>query len=617
MFKIIKKGSNNFWHVFNNGAKNVSISDFEVVLDDVLNTFVIVLRNGANIPQIALSVLDIIVIDETGSSVEETFLTASQLRARLVVLGYTAYLGAGNADSITGLISEGTNVTITGTGTLADPYVISSSGGSGTTPTLQEVLIEGNEYISSDLLNKVVFDEGGLFYYIRQTTSDSWSKTSEYTQGGLGFNLHDEFGTGVKVEFNPFAGFRIFNDTNIIEITPTSATKNGVEFATIDDIPTTATLQEVTTEGNITKEGIVLTDNTESGFTKIYNEIATSLSILWNNGFKQHFLNDYATADRYVNWQDKDYDGVADIADIPTTATDLDALSRNGSNANSDVDLGTTYAIKAGGVTIQNNGTDKSMKLLATNMTNERTSEWQDKDYTGIADITDIPDVSNLVVKNTAITGATKTKITYDSKGLVTSGADATTDDIADSTNKRYQTDNQNSFNDATSSIQTQLNSKQPALSFTPFKFIQTSQTAHTGTTAETIVATSTINGGTFNSSDVMKAIFKCTKGVTTSTVTIRLKINTTNSLSGATQIAILSVTTALQFAKLKRDYDLFGGTLYGFNFTSSVSSDDITSGTIGQSISYNTANTLYFFWTVQLGTSGDSVIPNLANLTN
>ena len=54
----------------------------------------------------------------------------------------------------------------------------------------------------------------------------------------------------------------------------------------------------------------------------------------------------------------------------------------------------------------------------------------------------------------------TKTKITFDSKGLVTSGDDATTADIADSSNKRYQTDNQQSFNDATSSIQTQLNSK-------------------------------------------------------------------------------------------------------------------------------------------------------------
>ena len=45
------------------------------------------------------------------------------------------------------------------------------------------------------------------------------------------------------------------------------------------------------------------------------------------------------------------------------------------------------------------------------------------------------------VDENAAITGATKTKITYDAKGLVTAGADATTADIADSTNRRYVTD--------------------------------------------------------------------------------------------------------------------------------------------------------------------------------
>jgi hypothetical protein len=45
------------------------------------------------------------------------------------------------------------------------------------------------------------------------------------------------------------------------------------------------------------------------------------------------------------------------------------------------------------------------------------------------------------VTANGAITGATKTKITYDTKGLVTAGADATTADIADSSNKRYVTD--------------------------------------------------------------------------------------------------------------------------------------------------------------------------------
>jgi len=47
------------------------------------------------------------------------------------------------------------------------------------------------------------------------------------------------------------------------------------------------------------------------------------------------------------------------------------------------------------------------------------------------------------VAGNTAITGATKTKITYDSKGLVTAGADATTADIAPSSNKNYVTDSE------------------------------------------------------------------------------------------------------------------------------------------------------------------------------
>ena len=59
------------------------------------------------------------------------------------------------------------------------------------------------------------------------------------------------------------------------------------------------------------------------------------------------------------------------------------------------------------------------------------------------------------VTSNAAITGATKTKITYDSKGLVTAGADATTADIADSTDKRYITDAQQTVVNNTSGTNT------------------------------------------------------------------------------------------------------------------------------------------------------------------
>jgi len=78
------------------------------------------------------------------------------------------------------------------------------------------------------------------------------------------------------------------------------------------------------------------------------------------------------------------------------------------------------------------------------------------------------------VASNTAIVAATKTKVTYDAKGLVTAGADATTADIADSLNKRYVTDAQatvisntsgtnsgdNAVNSLYSGLQTQVDAK-------------------------------------------------------------------------------------------------------------------------------------------------------------
>jgi uncharacterized protein DUF5907 len=63
--------------------------------------------------------------------------------------------------------------------------------------------------------------------------------------------------------------------------------------------------------------------------------------------------------------------------------------------------------------------------------------------------------IDTKVTSNSAITGTTKTKITYDTKGLVTAGADATTADIADSTNKRYVTDAQQTIITNTSGTNT------------------------------------------------------------------------------------------------------------------------------------------------------------------
>lgn len=522
MFKIIKKGSNNFWHIYNNGAKNVSISDFEVVLDDVLNTFVIVLRNGANIPQIALSVLDIIVIDETASSVEETFLTASQLRARLVVLGYTAYLGADTADAITGLVEAGTNVTITGTGTLADPYVISSSGGSGTTPKLQEVTDAGNEIINTAGNAKIVLDKenNGMFLY--ELVSGIWEFRGQYNNQGFSVGGFDG---NASFDVNCFTGLlTISNGSDIVQFSTTSATKNGVEFATEDF-----------------------------------------------------------------------------------------ALKRDGSNANSDVDVASvgysvaTKYLKVGSPTTQ-------MEVRSENLSTNRTAQFQDKDYNGIADITDIPTALSELSEDTTHRLVTDTeKSTWNGKQ---NALGYTAEDTANKSSS-YTASSTTTYPN-TKALVDGLATKQAVLSYTPYKFIQTSQTAHTGTLSETIVATATINGSTFNTSDVMKVLYGLNKGATTSGATLRLKINTSNTLTGATTIATFNVTGTASDTILKRNFMLNGGNLYGLNFTSTAFvNDEANNATTYGSTAYNTANTLYLFFTIQLTASADSVTPNLFNIIN
>lgn len=149
------------------------------------------------------------------------------------------------------------------------------------------------------------------------------------------------------------------------------------------------------------------------------------------------------------------YTGLS-VNGTPFDSTGDVTISTGGAN------LGYT-ASPTNGIVTSDSGTDATIPLAdGTNAGLESPAQ-----FTKLAGIAIGANVG--VVPNSAITGATKTKITYDSKGLVTVGSDATTADISDSTNKRYQTDAQQTNNDATSSIQTQINGKQPQLSGTGF----------------------------------------------------------------------------------------------------------------------------------------------------
>jgi len=158
---------------------------------------------------------------------------------------------------------------------------------------------------------------------------------------------------------------------------------------------------------------------------------------------------------------------------------------------------------------------------------------------------------------------------------------------------------------------------KQSILSYTPYKNIQTSQTVLTGTTAETVIFTALIPAGTFNSTDIIKVLFGANKTTGIGTYVLRLRINTTNTISGAPTIAYYSGSTTAQVNILMRNFNLNGGNLYGFPFLTTSMSDIVAQGASLSSTTLNPANQFYIFATINLNNSGDSIIGNMLSITN
>jgi len=158
---------------------------------------------------------------------------------------------------------------------------------------------------------------------------------------------------------------------------------------------------------------------------------------------------------------------------------------------------------------------------------------------------------------------------------------------------------------------------KQNALSYTPYRNVQTSQTSITGTTAETIVFTATIPAGTFNSADVLKILFGANKLNSLSTYSLRLRVNTTNTISGSTTIATYTGSATPQVNIITRNFNLNGGNLYGFMFTTSALTDIAAAAGALNSTTLNPANQFFIFATVQLNSINDSIIGNMFTIHN
>ena len=111
--------------------------------------------------------------------------------------------------------------------------------------------------------------------------------------------------------------------------------------------------------------------------------------------------------------------------------------------ANKTITISTSNGLTGGGDLSMNRVISHGATGLATSITNTNGNVIQSLTLDAFSGghITAASSVNldnRYILKNTAITGATKTKITYDSNGLVTAGADATTTDINEGTNQYF-----------------------------------------------------------------------------------------------------------------------------------------------------------------------------------
>lgn len=138
-----------------------------------------------------------------------------------------------------------------------------------------------------------------------------------------------------------------------------------------------------------------------------------------------------------------------------------------------------------------------------------------------------------------------------------------------------------------------------------------------TGTTSETLLKTYQVNGGTFSASDVIRIPeFGVIKTGTAGNITLRIYVGSTNVFASATLIA--SWTTTSVYPKMARMFTLRGGNLIALS-ASSGSASDVGVGTslTPTSVTINPANNMFFFTTIQLGSSSDSAYQSEFLMTN
>jgi hypothetical protein len=215
--------------------------------------------------------------------------------------------------------------------------------------------------------------------------------------------------------------------------------------------------------------------------------------------------------------------------------------------------------------------------------------------------LTVIPFVKLDDIADVAITSVANNQLlSFDSATSLWKNKSVTTADISDSTGKRYQTENQNTFNDATSSIQTQINNSVKTI------VKDAVQKTVTGTVSQTIISSYLIPANTFVTNDFLKLTSLMFSHSGLGTWNVSIYLNSSASLTGAVRIASNSNTSAVSlFGQLIRTFALDGTNIKG-SFAPAGFTDVGVSITAVGTTAYNLTQDKYIIVTINPSIAAD-----------